>query len=138
MNTRPASLIAPSFLILINFGWVRVSNALPRRRRFSIWEGVSRPRACPLSTFVVLNWSRNAEDSFTLNPVDLSNRDDLLAAIMKPPGPFFLPQEGDAPRTVFDLDKNEYVRRLQAVAVFEATGRANFDTVCETILKQVR
>lgn len=92
----------------------------------------------PLSAFIVLNWNRNAEESFTLNPVDLSNRDDLLAAIMKTPGPFFLPQEGNAPRTVFDLDKKEYVRRLQAVAVFEATGRANFDTACETILKQVR
>lgn len=87
----------------------------------------------PLSAFIVLNWDRKAKRPFALDAIDLSRRDDLLAAIMKPPGAFFLPLQGDAPRTIFDLDKTDYIRRLRQVPVFEATGRADFDAACEAI-----
>lgn len=80
----------------------------------------------PLSRFLVLNWTRNSDAAFSLQRVDLSKRPDLLDAIMKPPGPFHLAAQGAAARTVADLDRNDYLRRLRGVEILEAAGRVDF------------
>ena len=91
----------------------------------------------PLSAFIVLNWDRYSEAAFAMNRIDLAARNDLLDAIMKPPGAFFIPSEGDAPRTFSDLDRDDYLTRLRAVPVYEATGAADFAAACETILQRI-
>jgi HprK-related kinase B len=88
----------------------------------------------PLSTFIVLRWSRSATAPFSLARVDLENRQDLLDAIMKPPGPFHLATQGNAPRTISDLDRKDYLSRLRGVTILEATGRVAFDRACDAIM----
>lgn len=91
----------------------------------------------PLSAFLVLNWKRDAVDSFALRPVDIAARRDLLAAIMKPPGPFYYPRDGRGPRTVADLEEHDYLDRLADVAVFEAVGRVDFSAATRACMTQL-
>ena len=90
----------------------------------------------PLAAFIVLNWNRTSDKAFSLRPVSLSDRPDLLDPIMKPPGPFVLAEHGTVPRTVFDLDRDTYLSRLRRVTVLEATGCIDFEAACDAVLSR--
>ncbi|MCG8611599.1 MAG: HprK-related kinase B [Pseudomonadales bacterium] len=79
--------------------------ALPREELWDLEENYDvhidacygAERIChvaPLAAFLVLNWDRQSDEPLQFNEVDLSQRRDLLAAIMKSPGPFFQHAQG--------------------------------------------
>jgi len=43
----------------------------------------------PLWAFLILNWVRDTDAALQLEAVELASRRDLLAAILKSPGPFY-------------------------------------------------
>jgi len=72
---------------------------------------------------LLLNWRRGGGD-FSIRPTDIDRRQDLLAAFIKPPGLFFLPEEL---RTTPDFSPERYVEGLAGCQVFEAVGDVDFE-----------
>lgn len=82
-----------------------------------------------LSTFWVLNWSRDAKEPTALEQVDLNARPDLLGAIMKSAGPFFQNADGVFLKDTDPLESSGYLENLRGVTVLEVTGRIDFDAL---------
>ena len=122
--------------------------AMPRQQ---LWEledkydvdiekiyGVGRiVHEAPLSAFLILNWAHDAEENLQLTAVDLPGRRDLLAAIMKSPGPFYQYADGSFFQDNTPLDEQAYLDALDGVSVYEACGRVDFEGLVEMFLKVV-
>lgn len=83
----------------------------------------------PLAGFLVLNWQHSSEGALKLQRVDLNERRDLLAAIMKSPGPFYQDKDGAflaGPRLA---DEEQYLDVLADTPIYEASGRTDFAAV---------
>ncbi|WP_068118309.1 HprK-related kinase B [Tropicimonas marinistellae] len=85
--------------------------------------------SAPLTDFWVLNWQRGSADPTEIRPVTLSERPDLLGAIMKSPGPFYQKPGGTFLRDDEPLDAPAYLAALDGVRVSEVTGGVDFDAL---------
>lgn len=86
-----------------------------------------------LQKFLVLNWQHDTEQALRVSPVDLSTRPDLLSAITKPSGPFYIDAQGRFNQDDAMPDATAYLEALEDVEVYEASGRVDFErlgTVC--------
>ncbi len=83
--------------------------------------------AANLTGFLILNWQRNSAVSTKFEMVELARRPDLLAAVMKPPGPFYIPEGANKPAGFIDVDPEDYLPVVQEIPVFEVTGAVDFD-----------
>ena len=83
----------------------------------------------PLTDFWVLNWDRTSTEPTDLRPVTLDQRSDLLAAIMKSPGPFYQHPEGQFEPNGAAPQAGPYLAALRGVTVQEVTGRIDFDAL---------
>jgi HprK-related kinase B len=86
-----------------------------------------------LDRFLVLNWQHDSTEPLQLQQVDITQRQDLLAAILKPSGPFYLDGSGSFNTDDAMPEASAYLAALENVSVFEATGRADFErltTLC--------
>jgi len=83
----------------------------------------------PLTAFVVLNWHRDERGEAAMEQVDLAERGDLLATIMKSPGPFYQYSDGHFHGDDVAFDNAAYVQALQGVPVFEVTGGVDFPRI---------
>ena len=81
----------------------------------------------PISNFLILNWKRDSDDDTSLEQVDLGARRDLLAALMKSPGPFYQYPDGSFQQDDASFDEDAYLRELQDVTIYEARGKIDFD-----------
>lgn len=81
----------------------------------------------PLHAFLVLSWKRDVEDETRIEQVDLGERRELIAAIRKSPGPFWVDENGNGPSAPTMRDDESYLAALSSVRVFEATGRVDFE-----------
>jgi len=81
----------------------------------------------PLAAFLVLNWRRDDDEPLTVDEVNLSQRRDLLGAIMKSPGPFYQCPDGTFLQGDGAFDEQAYLDALAGVAIYEARGRVDFD-----------
>lgn len=91
-----------------------------------------------LSALLILNWSHDATEAAQFTEIDIAGRPDLMAAVTKAPGPFYVPADADAPRGIAGVNPAVYLDVLEGVRVFEATGRADFDAgvgFCGTVLE---
>lgn len=88
----------------------------------------------PVQSLVILNWQRT-DAPVEVNSVDLSKRRDLLAAFMKSPGAFFLPQD---PANPPDLSEARYLSELAPLKVYEIKGGVDFKAATEACLQLVR
>ena len=93
--------------------------------------------SAPLAAFLVLNWQRGSEQELALGAVDLSQRRDLLAAIMKSPGPFYQYADGRFHQDTTPFDEQAYLDALQGVAVYEARGGVDFEGLVRLCLDEV-
>ena len=82
-----------------------------------------------LTDFWVLNWSHESTDETQVNVVELSERPDLLGAIMKSAGPFYQDPDGQFLANEAALDPRGYRAALQGVRVSEVSGRIDFDAL---------
>ncbi|MCB9919828.1 MAG: HprK-related kinase B [Planctomycetes bacterium] len=87
--------------------------------------------AAPLDAFLILSWDRRSTDPMSIRHVDLAARRELIAAIRKPPGPFWLDAEGNAPAAPIEPNDESYLEALANVTVYEATGRVDFEAARE-------
>ena len=81
----------------------------------------------------VLNWDRNSSEATTITPVDLIERRDLLGAVMKSPGPFWIPKDGTPPASKPVVKEEDYLPHVKHLRAFEVSGKADFDAACDRI-----
>jgi HprK-related kinase B len=93
--------------------------------------------SAPLRRFLVLNWRRDQQVPPSIHKVNLSDRRDLLAAIMKSPGPFYQFADGSFYQDTMGFDEQAYLDQLDGVDIFEATGGIDFDRLTELCLSQL-
>ncbi|MEN8176205.1 MAG: HprK-related kinase B [Pseudomonadota bacterium] len=91
----------------------------------------------PLAAFLVLNWQRGSDRPLEVQPVDLDERRDLLAAIMKSPGPFYQYPDGTFYRDTTRLDEEAYLAALEGVSLYEASGGVDFDALQSYCLNEL-
>lgn len=90
----------------------------------------------PLSAFFILNWTRGASDAVRVTRVDPAERLDLLEAVMKSPGPFYVNKDGSPPPAeVTQPRAATYLEALAQVDVFEVSGGVDFDRATEACLE---
>jgi len=90
-----------------------------------------------LNGFLILNWQRQSSEPTRFERVDIRNRTDLLAAVMKSPGPFYVPKGHQQPDGVTDVIPEEYLAVLSAIPVFEASGEVDFDKAVKFCISEV-
>jgi HprK-related kinase B len=81
----------------------------------------------------VLNWDRNADTETKAVPADLSKRPDLLAAVMKAPGPFHETADGKHPERKPEVDAAQYLPHLSRLRAYEIRGKADFPRATQLI-----
>jgi HprK-related kinase B len=91
----------------------------------------------PLGGYLVLNWQRDSDAPLSVEPVMLDNRRDLLAAIMKSPGPFYQYPDGSFHCDDAEFDEQAYLDTLRGVAVYEVSGRIDFDLLVRRCLDEL-
>ena len=79
-----------------------------------------------LKYFLVLNWQHDSDEEVQLHKVDLSERADVLGAIMKPSGPFYVDTRGNFNSDDAMPDAAAYLAALKRVEIYEAVGRVDF------------
>jgi HprK-related kinase B len=80
----------------------------------------------PLNAFIVLNWHRDNTNAMAITQVDLSQRRDLLAAVMKSSGPFYQYTDGSFYQDTTELNEDAYLQALSNVPIYEASGQVDF------------
>jgi HprK-related kinase B len=91
----------------------------------------------PLEAFLVLNWERESAEPMRIRRVDLGERRDLLRAIMKPAGPFHVPEGRPVRRADLLPAPEKYLEQLVGVAAYEASGRVDFEAAAALCLARV-
>jgi HprK-related kinase B len=102
-----------------------------------VFEGCRFDLVAPLDAFLVLTWRHDNEAPMRFERVDPAEREDLLVAIMKHPGPFYTPTEGKPPQGVGPLPKEPYLELLGDVPVYELSGGVDFDGAVSRVLEEL-
>jgi HprK-related kinase B len=90
-----------------------------------------------LTALLILNWQRDAAAELAVEAVDLAQRRDLLAALMKSPGPFYQYPDGHFQQDTDGFDESAYLDTLQGVAVYEARGRIDFSAMARLCIDEL-
>jgi HprK-related kinase B len=85
----------------------------------------------PLTSLVILNWRRDSDAMPSLDRIDLDKRTDLLAAVMKSPGPFYQYADGRFLSDDTPFDEAAYLRALAGIPVYEVPGGLDFEAVAK-------
>ena len=80
-----------------------------------------------LQAFVILNWQRDSAEETRVTAVDIGQRRELLAALMKSPGPFYQHADGSFHSDTAAFDEQSYLDVLDGVTIYEITGQIDFD-----------
>ena len=80
-----------------------------------------------LSAFLIINWQHDAAVDTAINAVQLTQRLELLQAIMKSPGPFYQRLDGSFLQDDEALVEQPYIDALRSIPIYELTGRIDFD-----------
>lgn len=90
-----------------------------------------------LSAFVILNWTRGVSQPMSVSKVDLNERRDLLAAIMKSPGPFYQLANGTFFQFDTPLNEEKYIRTFANLDVYEVSGSVDFDALVDCCQREL-
>ena len=85
----------------------------------------------PLTSLLILNWRRDSDATPSLERVDLDERTDLLAAVMKSPGPFYQYADGRFFSDGTPFDEGAYLQALAGIPAYEVTGGIDFGAIAE-------
>lgn len=102
-----------------------------------LYEGDRIALFAPCHAFVLLTWSHLDDGPARFAEAKLEDRPDLLDAIMKSPGPFYLPTAGAAPTGYEPPDPAPYLDALSGLPVYEASGGVDFEAgvaFCRSLL----
>jgi HprK-related kinase B len=92
--------------------------------------------AAELHSLLILNWQRDTDEQTTVTKLDLAQRQELLSAVMKSPGPFYQRTDGSFLMDDETISEQPYLEVLQNIAVYEMTGRIDFDRASQ-LLKSI-
>lgn len=87
-----------------------------------------------LQAIVVLNWSRTGNDKPRIDKVNLTERSELLDAVVKSPGPFHYDQQGQPWGNGILPKKEQYLEHLKSVNIYEITGTVNFEGMADQLV----
>lgn len=90
-----------------------------------------------LRNFLVLNWRHGVDEPFRLTRIELAQRPDLLAAIMKPSGPFYLDADDRFNSDDATPEASAYLAALADVDIYEASGRVDFEQLGALCIDQL-
>ena len=85
----------------------------------------------PLAAFLVLNWQRSSDKMLAVEKVELSQRRDLLPAIMKSVGHFYQNSDGSFLDINEPLDEEAYLKVLKGITIYEVSGGLDFSKLVE-------
>ena len=85
---------------------------------------------------LIINWSFNSEEPCQIEKINISQRQELLSAVMKSPGPFYQFSDGRFFSDEMQLDKQQYLQKLKQLNVYEATGKVDFEIAMQFCLQQ--
>ncbi|MEA3405237.1 MAG: HprK-related kinase B [Pseudomonadota bacterium] len=88
----------------------------------------------PLDALFILNWQAHSSQPTSVSQVKITERIDLLPAIMKSPGPFYATAESGFLKNGAPLVEANYLKLLQATTVYEITGKIDFEAAQQQIL----
>jgi HprK-related kinase B len=91
-----------------------------------------------LASILILHWHHDTTEPTSLNEVQLDQRTDLLAAIMKSPGPFYQRADGTFLKDDETIQAEPYIEILRNIRVYELTGSIDFDAAIELIMPLVK
>jgi len=94
--------------------------------------------ATDIHAHVVLNWKHESENETELKLVDISQRQDLLEAIMKSPGPFFMDKNGQGWQNGGVSEKQTYIDVLSNIEVYEISGKVDFDAMLQPLVELIK
>ena len=87
---------------------------------------------------VVLNWKHDSTENTELKRVNIEQRQDLLEAIIKSPGPFYMDQNGKGWENGGTTNKQAYIDVLSNIDVYEISGKVDFDKMLEPLAKLIK
>ena len=87
-----------------------------------------------LQAFVILNWQRDSTEETRVTAVDIGQRRELLAALMKSPGPFYQHADGSFHSDTAAFDEQSYLDVLDGVTIYEITGQIYFDAAGKRLI----
>jgi len=87
---------------------------------------------------VILNWKHDSNEDTKITPVNIHQRDDLLNAIVKSPGPFYIDKNGQGWPNSSDIDRQPYLEVLSEIDVYEVSGKIDFESIMEPLVKLVK
>lgn len=90
-----------------------------------------------LGGVLILNWQRDAQQQTSLQKIDLQNRQELLAAVMKSPGPFYQRNNGSFLNDDEPLDEAPYLQVLKDIPIYEMSGRIDFSAAITLLGEKV-
>ena len=90
-----------------------------------------------LEAVIILNWRHESAELTALNPVDIEQRQELLAAIKKAPGPFYQDGNGVFSRDSNTLEDAPYLQLLKNTQVWEMSGVVNVEEGLRLVQQQV-
>lgn len=93
----------------------------------SHFPGIGFARRSEMTGLVILNWERGVREWAEMHEVQLSDRPDLLRAVMKGTGAFHRHPDGRFDSRRFEPEPREYLRHLAGVPVYEVTGGVDFE-----------
>lgn len=82
--------------------------------------------SAPLQALIILNWQHNSRQALSVDQVSITEREDLLDAVMKSPGPFYQYPNRRFYRDNTPLTKQPYLDLLKHIVVYEVTGGTDF------------
>ena len=91
----------------------------------------------PINNFLVLNWQHHNHNPVELKQVNLNERPDLLAALMKSPGPFYQFDNGKLFQQLTPLNEQHYLNAFADIHVHEAIGKVDFQTLSQLCYQQL-
>jgi HprK-related kinase B len=87
--------------------------------------------SAPFDCLVILNWDR-AKNGISCSKVDLASRRDLLPAVMKSSGIFFLKQENSG---YIEHTQAAYIEYFSEIDIYEITGGCDFEKGAEICME---
>ena len=82
-----------------------------------------------LRHLIILNWSRNCSDPIHIDSVNIEEKKELLAAVMKSSGPFYQYANGNFYQDYTALSNYTYIDILNKINVIEVTGGVDFSAL---------
>lgn len=97
------------------------------------WPNCYQPET-KLDYLVILNWTAGAENPTSLKETSLQQSPELIAALMKSPGPFYCQTNGEFLQNGLIPLAETYQQRLGQIPVLELNGKIDFEAAKKLVL----